>query len=193
MPIFFDAGRPSPPPGRELLAYELVDIPGGEGCERLPLAPGLLAPLDRSELTCTRHTQCPPNSLCSARVGCSNAPEACDPTVISTWCSSDQCQLDAHCPSGFRCRCEGAQKECVDAKCSDDSDCGQGQVCRLTWVVRTVPDEQLTCNGDVKHYACTTPMDECMEDQDCPLYNARCGYDRPRNRFACLPCGWRVP
>jgi hypothetical protein len=189
----FDASVPVLHPRRELPNYELVDIPATPACERLPLGPGLLAPFDASALTCTQHAHCPVHALCSARIVCSMENGGCEAMVHSTQCTGDQCQSDADCRPGFRCLCEGTGKECLDASCSSDRDCAENQVCRLTWLLRRSPEQPLTCNGDSKHYACTAPLDECNDDQDCPTPGTRCGYDRPRARFACLPCSWRLP
>ena len=190
-PTAVDAGAST---DRLLPNYELVDIPSSETCERLPLGPGLLAPDDTSTLLCTRHGQCPAHDLCSARIRCHlTADRGCEAVVISTQCAGDECQGDQDCQTGSRCSCEAGRKECQVADCLTDSECAAGQRCRPTWLRRQAADEHLTCNGDVKSYACSTPEDECTNDEDCQPADARCGYDLSRKRFACLPCSWRLP
>jgi hypothetical protein len=124
------------------------------------------------------------NGRCSSPSG-GGPPPGCTP-----FCSYDQCQSDADCPTHVPCECRSAPESneaniCVPGgNCAVDSDCGPVGYCS--------PDAS---GGLCGHpiYFCHTPKDTCTDDGDCrPSASGitqACVYDARAGHFACgFPC-----
>jgi hypothetical protein len=72
------------------------------------------------------------------------------------------CTSDADCSADQACHCDGPRSRCIPALCRDDSGCADGALCRLAETVTA-------CGAISRRLACTSVLDECLVDADCPM------------------------
>jgi hypothetical protein len=125
-------------------------------------------------------------------VACDGVRATLDPNILAGQEALASCQQNEDCTEGVNGRCTGNGHDgwqCTYDLCTTDSDCGNGKVCSCEGGFRTDNDVCIatTCNvdadcgdnfcspslGDCGHfdkfvtYACHTPEDECIDDEDC--------------------------
>jgi hypothetical protein len=85
--------------------------------------------------------------------------------ALTCRCSYDTCTGDGDCAAGQLCVCHGtpytggAGNTCVMGNCRVDADCGAGGFCS--------PSHGTSGCGGIVGYYCHTPMDTCLDDDDC--------------------------
>jgi len=106
-----------------------------------------------------------PPASCKAHEECTEGVNGrCSGNSHDGWqCTYDLCKDDAGCGTGV-CACEGGFRSdnniCLKSSCRVDADCGTNGFCSPSL-------------GDCGHYvsfvtyACHTPKDECVDDEDC--------------------------
>ncbi len=136
----------------------------------------------------------PGNSACAP--SCCSSDSECDAGTngrcnlvaggfAGSSCSYDECFSDSDCPSGAPCLCRSSPSDnnaCAQVgNCVIDSNCGPGGYC-------SPPSP--TC--DAVSYHCHTAQDTCINDTDCPGYDAgpgpalaACAYDVQAQHWAC--------
>ncbi len=174
-----------PSPSGTSIRVPLVHRTSGATC------PGMRAPGSM----CNGETglslaQCGSDDDCVAGMnGRCSLPDGPPPTC-TRFCTYDECQSDADCPTHVPCECRGSASSteaniCVaGGNCAVDSDCGPGGYCSPGIL-----------GGLCAHpiYFCHTPKDTCTDDGDCPPLpsgvSQTCNYDSQAGHFACgLPC-----
>ncbi len=128
-------------------------------------------PNDQYPKDCTSDEECTlrPNGRCRLSGG-----------IYS--CNYDTCYTDADC-KGIVCGCNLSQGDtniCVGGSCTIDADCGPGGYCSPSYYI---------CgrSGGYRFYACHTPQDECLNDEDCGPQpgDDYCAYDSRLNYWVC--------
>jgi hypothetical protein len=196
------------------LCYPLKDCPPGcyaspEGnCQNGPSPDGtsIRVPTVHRSASATCAAQRGPGSpMCSGEAGLSlpqcgsdgdcragmngrcSFPDGPPPTCMR-FCSYDECQSDADCPTKVPCECRDSPSSseanlCVTGgNCAVDSDCGPGGFCSPGLL-------EGLCVHPI--YFCHTPKDTCTDDGDCPMLRPgvgeTCNYDAQAGHFACGP------
>ena len=119
---------------------------------------------------------CKVNAECTAGVN-----GRCTGNSHDGWaCTYDLCKDDAACGGGV-CACEGGFRAdnnvCLKSSCRVDADCGANGFCSPSL-------------GDCGHYtkfvtyACHTPQDECVDDEDCEK-GGYCAFQQSVGHWKC--------
>lgn len=109
---------------------------------RCQVLPGVSNPCE-TNADCAGYVQQP--AVCVSRD--QNSPCGCDFSCVS----------DADCGPGRLCQCVNPASVCVPALCRSDADCGAGRLCMAAAFV-----------GCQLGFACTSELDECPTNLDCP-------------------------
>lgn len=118
------------------------------------------------------------NTCCG---GCPDGQLCSDAGEVACQCV-DACFTDADCAPGSICLCGDPAGVCIASSCTDASDCGTGQEC-TSW------DPTLGCL--YLEFACTTPIDQCGGDADCPPEASFCAVALDGHR-ECVPGGCAI-
>jgi hypothetical protein len=99
-------------------------------------------------------------------------------------CAWDTCAMDSDCRDAGPCACNSIEigDLCVDGNCYVDADCGTGGFCSPSFDL---------CRGQIDHYYCHTPKDDCTDDADCAgaRGGGSCTYNTTDSRWECLRTG----
>jgi hypothetical protein len=107
-------------------------------------------------------------------------------------CSYDECFTDSDCGPATPCVCRASATDDTanvcdhGGSCAVDSDCGPGGYCSPS---------VSGCGNSPAPYFCHTPYDTCIDDADCPTFDAdasscptfsSCAYDPQAKFWACI-------
>jgi hypothetical protein len=107
-----------------------------------------------------------------------------------TFCSYDECSLDADCGSAGVCGCRNpasfSANVCFHGSCRLDADCGAGGYCSPSAV-----EIGSSCNMGISPgsvgYFCHTAMDQCVDDADCSTTpEGVCLFSVDQMRWSCF-------
>jgi hypothetical protein len=127
--------------------------------------------------------------MCQSNADCTDAgpnAECVQSGSIAGYCECRAgCVSDSDCKTGEVCLCGDPLGGCVPASCTSDGQCGAGLLCALT-----PNDPSGACGVGVATFACQTPEDTCLIDEDCSdcMTTATCGLDGNGHRVCSAAC-----